>query len=151
MICLWGALHFVAFLFAFFIIHTFFLYNFYYFAFCICITAWFFFFKLSLLSELATAAVQQRMTAVKSQSLAWSEKLALSFGVDSLTPPWMCLLRHRCLCLELSLFSTSLSGILFFFLIFAGKPSTVTTGDAKKNDGAAGAAVGDLQNYWVGG
>jgi len=49
------------------------------------------------------------------------------------------------------LFSTSLSGILFFFLIFAGKPSTVTTGDAKKNDGAAGAAVGDLQNYWVGG
>lgn len=91
------------------------------------------------------------MTAVKSQSLAWSEKLALSFGVDSLTPPWMCLLRHRCLCLELSLFSTSLSGILFFFLIFAGKPSTVTTGDAKKNDGAAGAAVGDLQNYWVGG
>lgn len=109
MICLWGALHFVAFLFAFFIIHTFFLYNFYYFAFCICITAWFFFFKLSLLSELATAAVQQRMTAVKSQSLAWSEKLALSFGADSLTPPWMCLLRHRCLCLELSLFSTSLS------------------------------------------
>lgn len=73
--------------------------------------------------------------------------MALSFGADSLTPPWMCLLRHRCLCLELSLFSTSLSGIL----IFAGKPSTVTTGDAKKNDGAAGAAVGDLQNYWVGG
>lgn len=79
MICLWGALHFVAFLFAFFIIHTFFLYNFYYFAFCICITAWFFFFKLSLLSELATAAVQQRMTAVKSQSWAWSEQIGALF------------------------------------------------------------------------
>lgn len=153
MICLWGALHFVAFLFAFFIIHTFFLYNFYYFAFCICITAWFFFFSNS------PCCLNLPRPLFNSEWLLW--KVSRWLGAKnwrSLLGPTLLRLRGCVCCVidvcalsSLCLALLSLWHFNFFFLIFAGKPSTVTTGDAKKNDGAAGAAVGDLQNYWVGG